>query len=414
MIRVVVTQLNDLPAWMDGHRRAPVERGLKHRLGGTSDWLVGCDSADSFYNFCEVDNNMLCLPTFVLPTTLRPSLTRLQHSSPCSARFSLSSHSKRNLVSPRIVARTPHNRRPQCVVSPSERPSEEARDQSVAVPEPESVSLRDRITTCMQPTSSSRRTLSRLLFTVLLSTVLRHVAPVLATSALATAAVATTPFAASMQAFAETSFFSGLTASFLLVLASEIGDKTFFISALLSMKYSRALVLIGTMIALASMTVISVSIGQIFHALPSSLNTSIPFDDYAAVALLLWFGYQNIRDAIGMTQDDDDELQDAKDVVAGKSAEQKSTSSMRVVTETSSLIFLAEWGDKSMLATVALAAAKSPFGVIVGGISGHFVASIIAVVGGSVLGKYISERSARLIGGVLFFVFAILTIFGIY
>lgn len=209
-----------------------------------------------------------------------------------------------------------------------------------------------------------------------------------------------------------TSFAAGLTAAFVLVLASEIGDKTFFISALLSMKYSRVLVLIGTMLALGAMTVISVMIGQIFHALPTSLNSSIPFDDYAAVALLLWFGVQNIRDGLAMRADEDEELQDAKDVVAGKAGNGKGGA--RVVAETSSLIFLAEWGDKSMLATVALAAAKSPWGVIVGGISGHFVASVIAIVGGSLLGRYISERNARLVGGVLFLAFAVLTVFGIY
>lgn len=210
-----------------------------------------------------------------------------------------------------------------------------------------------------------------------------------------------------------TSFVAGLTAAFFLVLASEIGDKTFFISALLSMKYSRALVLMGTMLALGAMTVISVAIGQVFHALPSSLNSSIPFDDYAAVALLLWFGVQNIRDGLAMEADEDEELQDAKDVVAGK-VRNDDRGGVRVVAETSSLIFLAEWGDKSMLATVALAAAKSPWGVIVGGVSGHFVATIIAVVGGSLLGKYISERNARLVGGVLFLVFAVLTVLGIY
>lgn len=167
------------------------------------------------------------------------------------------------------------------------------------------------------------------------------------------------------------------------------------------------------MLALGAMTVISVAIGQVFHALPTSLNSSIPFDDYAAVALLLWFGIQNIRDGLAMGADEDEELQDAKDVVAGK-AKEDGRGGVRVVAETSSLIFLAEWGDKSMLATVALAAAKSPWGVIVGGISGHFVATIIAVVGGSFLGKYISERNARLVGGVLFLVFAVLTVLGLY
>lgn len=210
-------------------------------------------------------------------------------------------------------------------------------------------------------------------------------------------------------------FTAGLTASFVLVLASEIGDKTFFISALLSMKYSRVLVLIGTMLALGSMTVISVVIGQVFHALPTSLNSSIPFDDYAAAALLLWFGFQNLRDGLAMSNEEDEELRDAEEVVEGAGGGKNSgPTGVRVVTETSSLIFLAEWGDKSMLATVALAAAKSPLGVIVGGISGHFVASIIAVVGGSFLGKYISEKNARIIGGVLFWIFAILTIFNLF
>lgn len=220
--------------------------------------------------------------------------------------------------------------------------------------------------------------------------------------------------AASAAAIAEPAgFLAGLTASFALVLASEIGDKTFFISALLSMKYSRVLVLIGTMLALGLMTVISVAIGQVFHALPASLNSTIPFDDYAAIALLVWFGIQNIRDGLSMGSDEAEELQGAKDVVAGRH-NPPAPSGVRVVTETSSLIFLAEWGDKSMLATIALAAAKSPFGVIVGGVSGHLVASVIAVIGGSLLGKYISEKSARLVGGFLFLLFAVLTLFGRY
>lgn len=210
-------------------------------------------------------------------------------------------------------------------------------------------------------------------------------------------------------------FTAGLAASFFLVLASEIGDKTFFISALLSMKYSRLLVLLGTMLALGSMTVISVAIGQVFHALPPSLNTSIPFDDYAAAALLVWFGFQNIRDGLSMRNEEDEELRDAEEVVEEATSKQENgPSSLRVVSETSSLVFLAEWGDKSMLATVALAAAKNPWGVIVGGISGHLAATFIAVIGGSFLGKYISERTARLIGGVLFLVFAALTVFNLF
>eukprot|EP00171_Calliarthron_tuberculosum_P009950 IDg9950t1 len=178
------------------------------------------------------------------------------------------------------------------------------------------------------------------------------------------------------------------------------------------MKYGRLLVLLGTMLALGSMTVISVGIGQLFHAVPATLRLAIPLDDYAAILLLLYFGVQNIRESMRMSSDEAEELEGAKQAVATDAAGAKTP--FRVVSETSSLVFFAEWGDKSMLATVALAAAKSPLGVIVGGITGHLIASIIAVVSGSILGRFISEKNARLISGVLFLVFAVLTFRGVY
>lgn len=235
--------------------------------------------------------------------------------------------------------------------------------------------------------------------------------PALAAGAGATAAGGV-GIGAALRGMDPAGFVSGVVASFSLVLASEIGDKTFFISALLSMKYKRLLVLLGSMIALGGMTVISVGIGQVFHALPASLNTSVPFDDYAAAALLLWFGFQNLRDAL-MNGEDEEELEGARETVDGAKSGEKH-GALRVVSETCSLVFLAEWGDKSMLATVALAAAKNPLGVVVGGITGHLIASIIAVVGGSLLGKYISERTAKIVAGILFWVFAVLTIFRLF
>lgn len=224
------------------------------------------------------------------------------------------------------------------------------------------------------------------------------------------------PAAAVAAVDAGSSFISGVTASLALVLASEIGDKTFFISALLSMRYSRVLVLLGTMLALGGMTIISVGLGQLAHAVPATLKLALPLDDYAAVILLVYFGIQNIRDGWRMKADESDELDGAKEVVTGSEGGGAVAvkSPLLVVSETTSLVFFAEWGDKSMLATVALAAAKNPLGVIVGGISGHFIASVIAVIGGSLLGKYISERNARLFGGVLFLVFAALTLRGVW
>jgi len=201
-----------------------------------------------------------------------------------------------------------------------------------------------------------------------------------------------------------------LVAAFTLIFVSEIGDKTFFISALLSMKYPRRLVFLSAVGALSLMTAISALIGQIFHALPGSLNSSIPFDDLLAAGLLVFFGIQNIRaglrgDSLGEQEEEEEEAKEEVDrLEKGKLG--LSPSELTIVAEVFSLIFLAEWGDKSMISTIALSAAKNPWGVVVGGSAGHAMATILAIGGGSLMTKYISEQVANILGGVLFLVFA--------
>lgn len=55
-------------------------------------------------------------------------------------------------------------------------------------------------------------------------------------------------------------FREGALSGFLLILFSELGDKTFFIAVLLALKESRSVVFAGTFGALGIMTVISVGI----------------------------------------------------------------------------------------------------------------------------------------------------------
>lgn len=74
---------------------------------------------------------------------------------------------------------------------------------------------------------------------------------------------------------------SGFFAAFSLIFLSEIGDKTFFIAALLAMKFGRWLSWLGSVAALVVMTGISVGIGAVFAAVPEALKTSIPVGELA-------------------------------------------------------------------------------------------------------------------------------------
>lgn len=52
-------------------------------------------------------------------------------------------------------------------------------------------------------------------------------------------------------------FMQGLVASLSVIIVSELGDKTFFIAAIMAMRHPRMLVFIGAISALALMTVLS-------------------------------------------------------------------------------------------------------------------------------------------------------------
>ncbi|XP_038723775.1 protein PAM71-homolog, chloroplastic isoform X2 [Tripterygium wilfordii] len=213
---------------------------------------------------------------------------------------------------------------------------------------------------------------------------------------------------------------SGLAAAFSLIFVSEIGDKTFFIAALLAMQYEKGLVLLGSMGALSLMTILSVVIGRIFHSVPAQFQTTLPIGEYAAVTLLLFFGLKSIKDAWDLPSNEVnknspglDEYAEAEELVKEKVSKPLSNP-LEIIWKSFSLVFFAEWGDRSMLATIALGAAQSPWGVASGAIAGHFIATFIAVLGGAILANYISEKLVGYLGGVLFLVFAVATFLGVF
>lgn len=211
---------------------------------------------------------------------------------------------------------------------------------------------------------------------------------------------------------------TGFYQAFTLVFLSELGDKTFFIAGLLAMKTSRLISFLGSVGALAVMTVISVVIGQVFHAVPSGIADGIPLDDVAAVLAFAFFGFKTLKEALDMddkegTSTMDEELEEAEEAVEENQAAW-TRGKLGQIASIFGLVFAAEFGDRSFLSTIALSAAQNPISVGVGATAAHAAATGVAVAGGSVVAKYLSEKVIGIIGGTLFLVFAVTTAIGIF
>lgn len=202
------------------------------------------------------------------------------------------------------------------------------------------------------------------------------------------------------------SFFTGFTAGLLLITLSEIGDKSFFIAAILAMRHPRRWVFAGAIAALFVMTVLSVLIGQAIAVFPQQYVKGV------AAALFIGFGLKLLYDAFGMYASKGlaREQTDACRVVEQEEKGVVIWSVRAVLVKAFTMTFVSEWGDRTQLATITLAAAHTPLGVITGVMLGHATCSGIAVVCGRLLVGHISERLLVSASGVLFIIFGVATV----
>ncbi|KAF8733528.1 hypothetical protein HU200_014829 [Digitaria exilis] len=177
---------------------------------------------------------------------------------------------------------------------------------------------------------------------------------------------------------------TGFASAFLLIFFSELGDRTFFIAALLAARSSGAVIFLGTFGALAVMTIISVVLGRAFHYVDGIIpfgfgGTGFPVDDIAAACLLIYYGVTTLLDAASGDDEKINEEQEEAELAVSKFSGNGAgvMSAAGTITSTFVLVFVAEWGDKSFFSTIALAAASSPLGVIAGSLAGHAVATLV-------------------------------------
>ena len=211
------------------------------------------------------------------------------------------------------------------------------------------------------------------------------------------------------------------TAALSLVTASEIGDKTFFMAVILASRYPRKPVFLGVVTALAAMTILSVWIGQLIVLLPKLFSQYLPPSlsflnqisiERVAALLFLIFGIKLLYSARTMSaQTDVEVMNEAEEAIEDGERKFKQRNNIwKIFVESCVLTFIAEWGDRTQFATITLAASKDSIGVMLGGIVGHTICALIAVIGGRAIASHISERTITIIGGILFIILAIVSI----
>jgi len=205
----------------------------------------------------------------------------------------------------------------------------------------------------------------------------------------------------------------GFSSSFFMILATEMGDETFIIAAVMAMRHPKAMVLGGALAALYFMTVLSAFLGLV---LPNLISQTTVHN--CATVLYTFFGLRLMWiGAKGEEEDKEEEFEEVENTLKEAATKAQKGTVRRLFSkfctpifmEAGMLTFLAEWGDRSQIATITLASHCNPIGVIIGACAGHTICTSLAVFGGEWLGKRISSRTVAFVGGLLFLVFALIS-----
>jgi putative Ca2+/H+ antiporter (TMEM165/GDT1 family) len=178
--------------------------------------------------------------------------------------------------------------------------------------------------------------------------------------------------------------------SLAVVFVAELGDKSQLMTMTYALRHRWWVVLCGVGIAAFIVHGLSVTIG---HFLGLTLPER-PIAFAASIAFLL-FAVWTWREG---NKGDDDEVRSV--------AEPR-----HVLLAVISSFILAELGDKTMLATVALASEHNWAGVWIGATAGMVLADGVAIAVGAVMHKRLPERFLHYLASVLFLVFGLWLLF---
>jgi putative Ca2+/H+ antiporter (TMEM165/GDT1 family) len=169
-------------------------------------------------------------------------------------------------------------------------------------------------------------------------------------------------------------FVAALALSFGVILVAELGDKSQLMAMAFATRFKTLPVLIGITVATAVVHAVSVALGY-------WLGAALPTGWISLIAGLAFLGF-------GAWTLHGESLTEKE---RGK-AERTTRSAILAV---SVAFFLAELGDKTMLATIALATQHAWFGTWLGSTLGMVAADALAILVGRMLGKRLPAKTIK-------------------
>ncbi|KAI1019819.1 hypothetical protein LB504_009417 [Fusarium proliferatum] len=261
--------------------------------------------------------------------------------------------------------------------------------------------------------------------------------------------------------------FHSFVLSFTMILVSEVGDKTFLVAALMAMKHDRMVVFTAAFGALLVMTVLSAVLG---HAVPTLIPKRVT--SFLAAGLFFVFGAKLLREGMQMDPNEgvSAEMHEVEQELAEKEKEmgrkrgdsvsaytlemgmsgngRRSRPSNRLMSpprspsqspvrdarsssgavasivqgatnlcslllspawvQTFIMTFLGEWGDRSQIATIAMAAGQDYWWVTLGATCGHAICTGVAVIGGRAIAGRVSLKVVTVGGATAFLIFGVI------
>jgi putative Ca2+/H+ antiporter (TMEM165/GDT1 family) len=180
--------------------------------------------------------------------------------------------------------------------------------------------------------------------------------------------------------------------AFLIVFVAEMGDKTQFMTLSFSTRYRYQAVVAGVFVATLVISLISALLGE-------AVGRTLPYFwiDLLAGLLFIGFGLWTLR---GKEEEGEDSGAEGR---------------FGPVLTVAVAFFLAEIGDRTMLATVMVASQQRNFlGVWLGSTLGLMASNALAILAGKLMGKRLPEKYLRYATAAVFVASGLLALFEAY